>query len=94
VKYSKFLDDKSEQLGNLKKYLIGKLHDSWITKVVKLDEEKIQIDLNDVSIHVFSDAIVKIFDIKMAHDKLVFPMTIEFNGNLKVEFFQVEETET
>lgn len=90
TRYSKFLDDNSDQLGNLKKYLIGKLHDSWITNF-KLDEEMIQIDLNDFSTHVFSDAIVERFDIKIDHDKLVFPVTLELKGNLKVEFFQVEE---
>ena len=88
--YSRFLEDNSDQLGTLKKYLIGKLHDSWITNF-ELDEEKIQIKLNDFSIHVFSDAIVERFDIKIDHDKLVFPVTLEFKGNLKVEFFQVEE---
>jgi hypothetical protein len=90
AKYSKFLEDNSDQLGNLNKYLIGKLHDSWITSF-KLDEEKIQIDLNDFSTHVFSDAIVKKIEIKIDHDKLVFPVTIELKGDLKVEFFQVEE---
>ncbi|MCB9261775.1 MAG: hypothetical protein H6607_05310 [Flavobacteriales bacterium] len=90
AQYSKFLDDNSDQLGNLKKYLIGKLHDSWITSF-KLGDEKLLIDLNDFSTHVFSDAIVERLDIKINHDKLVFPVTLEFMGNVKVEFFQVEE---
>ncbi len=90
AKYSKFLDDNSEQLGNLKKYLIGKLHDSWITSF-NLEEEKLRINLNDFSTHVFSDAIVEKFNIKIDYDKLVFPVTIEIKGDLKVDFFQVEE---
>ncbi|WP_053404614.1 hypothetical protein [Persicobacter sp. CCB-QB2] len=90
TQYSKFLDENSDQLGNLKKYLNGKLHDSWITNF-ELDEKKIQITLNDFSTHVFSDAMVERFDIKIDHDKLVFPLTLELKENLKVEFFQVEE---
>ncbi len=90
AKYSKFLDNNSDQLGNLKKYLIGKLHDSWITSF-NLEEEKLHINLNDFSTHVFSDAIVEKFNIKIDYDKLVFPVTIEIKGDLKVDFFQVEE---
>lgn len=88
--YSKLVGDRSGQLGNLKKYLIRKLHDSWITNF-ELDEEMLQIDLNDFSTHVFSDAIVERFEIEIDHDKLVFPVTLEVKGNLKVEFFEVEE---
>ena len=89
-RYSHFLKENSERLGNLKKYLTGKLHDSWITEL-DIDSDKLRINLNDFSTHVFSDAIVEKFKIKFDHDKLVFPITLEMKGNLKVEFLRVEE---
>jgi hypothetical protein len=89
-KYSELLEEKSDKLGNFKKYLIGKLHDSWIINL-EIQSEKLKISLNDFSIHVFADAIVEKFNLGIEHDKLVFPMHLEQSGKLKVEFYRVKE---
>jgi hypothetical protein len=88
--YNNFLSQNSEILGLLNKYLIGKLHDSWIINLEKTSD-KLRVRLNDFSTHVFADAIVEKFNIDIEHDKLVFPVSIELQGDLKIEFNQVDE---
>ncbi len=90
AKYKRYINNNSERLGIFRKYLIEKLHDSWITDFY-LDSDKFQFSLNDFSTHVFSDAIVKRFNITIDHDKFVFPVIIEFLGDLQVNFYSVDE---
>jgi len=89
-KYSVFLTENSTRLKNFKKYLIWKLHDSWITDF-EIKSDKLKLNLNDFTTHVFADAIVEKFQVDVEHDKLVFPVILELKGNLNMEFFRVEE---
>jgi len=57
-KYSVFLDTNIKRLGIFKKYLICKLHDSWVIDVNQ-DNDKFKIRLNDFSTYVFADTIVE-----------------------------------
>lgn len=89
-KYSVFLTENSNRLKNFKKYLIWKLHDSWISDF-EIKSDKLKLNLNDFTTHVFADAIVEKFQVDVEHDKLVFPVILELKGNLNMEFFRVEE---
>lgn len=89
-KYQNLIKNNSNILKNFTKYIPCKLHDSWIIDF-KLNSEKLIITLNDFTTHVFSDAIVDKYDIKIDHKKLVFPLILEFYENLKVDFYEVEE---
>lgn len=89
-KYSILLNENSDRLKNFRKYLIWKLHDSWITEL-EIKSNKFEMKLNDFSTHVFGDAIVEKFKIDIVHDKLNFPVIIELKGNLNVGFFKVKE---
>ena len=55
--YSKMLKHNSARLGLFEKYLICKLHDSWVIELTH-DLDSLKITLNDFSTHVFADAIV------------------------------------
>jgi|SRR5690554_1084070 len=89
-KYSILLTENSARLKNFRKYLIWKLHDSWITNL-EIKSDKFEMKLNDFSTHVFADAIVEKFKIDIEHDKLDFPVIIELKGNLNIGFFRVKE---
>jgi len=89
-KYSVFLTENSNRFKNFKKYLIWKLHDSWITDF-EIKSDKFKLNLNDFTTHVFADAIVEKFQVDVEHDKLVFPVILELKGNLNMEFFKVGE---
>lgn len=89
-KYSVLLTENSNRLKKFRKYLIWILHDSWITDI-EIKSDKFEMKLNDFSTHVFADAIVEKFKIDVDHDKLDFPVIIELNGNLNIEFFRVKE---
>jgi len=89
-KYSVFLDTNIKRLGIFKKYLICKLHDSWVIDVNQ-DNDKFKIRLNDFSTYVFADTIVERYKLAIDSDHISFPLTIELAGNLKVEFNTVED---
>jgi len=88
--YSKMLKHNSARLGLFEKYLICKLHDSWVIELTH-DLDSLKITLNDFSTHVFADAIVERKKINIPHDKLVFPLTIEFKGELKFTYYTVND---
>lgn len=75
-KYLKLVTDNSHRLGGYKKYL-GLLHDSWIIRT-NVTKENFSITLNDFTTHVFSDVIVERQKLKIEHDKLVFPIQLDF----------------
>ena len=75
-KYSKLLTDNSKRLGLYLKYL-PRLHDSWFIET-KLTENIFATKLNDFTTHVFADALIKKKNLKINHDKLVFPIHIDF----------------
>jgi hypothetical protein len=89
-KYSILLKENSDRLKNFRKYLIWKLHDSWVTEL-EINSDKFEMKLNDFSTHVFGDAIVEKFKIDIEHDRLNFPVIIKLKGNLNIEFFKVKE---
>ena len=88
--YSAFLENNAIRLGTFKKYLICKLHDSWVIDVnEKID--KFSLILNDYSTYVFADKIIERYNLPLDSDNIAFPLTIELTGNLKVEFNKVDE---
>jgi|SRR5690554_750990 len=88
--YSIFLDKNSDRLGLFKKYLICKLHDSWIMDV-KQEFDKLTISLNDFSTFVFADTLINKFNLLIDADNISFPLILELEGNLKVEYNTVED---
>ncbi len=88
--YAVFLEEKAEKLGILKKYLICKFHDSSIINISQ-NINQFTIKINDFSTHVFADAIIEKFNLTINHENLLFPLSIEFKDNLKVNYFEVDE---
>tara|TARA_R110002124_G_scaffold287259_1_gene472085 strand:+ start:154 stop:852 length:699 start_codon:yes stop_codon:yes gene_type:complete len=73
---NKLVADNAQRLGLYHKYL-GLLHDSWFIKT-NITEDKFSITLNDFTTHVFSDVIVDKKKLSIDHDKLVFPIQLDF----------------
>ena len=88
--YSAFLENNAIRLGTFKKYLICKLHDSWVIDVNE-NIDKFSLILNDYSTYVFADKIIERYNLPIDSDNIAFPLTIELTGNLKVEFNKVDE---
>jgi hypothetical protein len=89
-RYSIFLDNNAIRLGTFKKYLICKLHDSWVIDT-KQDNDRLTISLNDFSTYVFADTLIEKLNLPIDSDHISFPLTIELAGNLKVEFNMVDD---
>jgi len=68
--------NNTQRLGLYHKYL-GLLHDSWFIKT-SITKDKFSITLNDFTTHVFSDVIVDKKKLNINHDRLVFPLQIDF----------------
>lgn len=75
-KNNKLVTDNAQRLGLYHKYL-RLLHDSWFIKT-KITEDKFSITLNDFTTHVFSEVIVDKKNLDLDHDKLVFPIQVDF----------------
>lgn len=75
-KNKKMVADNAKRLGLFHKYL-GLLHDSWFIKT-NITADKFSITLNDFTTHVFSDVIVDKKKLNIDHDKLVFPIQVDF----------------
>ena len=75
-KYSKLVMENSQRLGLYFKYLTL-LHDSWFIET-KLTEKLFSTKLNDFTTHVFADALISKKNLNITHDKLVFPIHIDF----------------
>ena len=73
---NKLVADNAQRLGLYHKYL-GLLHDSWFIKT-NITADKFSITLNDFTTHVFSDVIVDKKKLGIDHDKLVFPIQLDF----------------
>jgi len=73
---NKLVADNAHRLGLYHKYL-GLLHDSWFIKT-NITADKFSITLNDFTTHVFSDVIVDKKKLNIDHDKLVFPVQLDF----------------
>jgi hypothetical protein len=72
----KLVSDNSKRIGLYYKYL-GLLHDSWVLKT-NITSDKFSITLNDFTTHVFADAIIEKHSLNIEHDKLVFPIQLDF----------------
>ena len=88
--YSAFLEKNAKRLGTFKKYLISKLHDSWVIDVIE-NIDKFSLILNDYSTYVFADKIIERYNLPIDSDNIAFPLTIELTGKIKVEFNKVDE---
>lgn len=75
-KNNELVADNAQRLGLYHKYL-GLLHDSWFIKT-NVTSDKFSITLNDFTTHVFSDVIVDKKKLNIDHDKLVFPIQLDF----------------
>ena len=89
--YADFLIKNSEKLGAFKKYLICKLHDSWIINIINRNDS-LQIELNDFSTYVFANSIIDKFELPIDADEISFPLTIELKGNLKLQYNKVDDS--
>ena len=89
-KYARFLNQNSDRLATYKKYLICKLHDSWVLDI-KQGKDKLEILLNDFSTVVFADTLIGKYKLLIDSDNISFPLTIEFSGDLVVEYNSVDE---
>jgi hypothetical protein len=87
-KNNKLVSDNSKRLGLYHKYL-GLLHDSWFIKT-NSTVDKLSITLNDFTIRVFSDVIVDKKKLDIDHDKLVFPIQLDFETT-NLSFNTVDE---
>jgi hypothetical protein len=72
----KIVNDNISRLGHFHKYL-GRLHDSWVLET-NLTADKFSIILNDFTTHVFADALIDKKKIEIDHDKLIFPVQLDF----------------
>jgi len=88
--YAKFLTQNSDKLGIYSKYLICKLHDSWIIKVTN-QNDCFSLELNDFSTYVFAHSIIDKFKLPIDADHISFPLTIELKGNLKIVYNRVDD---
>ena len=86
--YLKLITDNSNQLGLYQKYL-GVLHDSWVINT-NITQDIFSITLNDFTTHVFADVINDKQKLKINHDKLVFPIQLDF-GLISYSFNIVDE---
>src|SRR5690606_29598361 len=75
-KNNKLVADNAQRLGLYHKYL-GLLHDSWFIET-NITTDQFSITLNDFTTHVFSDVIVDKKKLNIDHDKLVFPIQVDF----------------
>lgn len=76
IENNKLVADNAQRLGLYHKYL-GLLHDSWIIRT-NISSYKFSITLNDFTTHVFADVIVDKKKLDIDHDKLVFPIQLDF----------------
>lgn len=88
--YSAFLENNTNRLGTFKKYLICKLHDSWVIDVNE-NIDKFSLTLNDFTTYVFADKIIERYNLPIDSDNIAFLLIIELTGNLKVEFNKVDK---
>jgi hypothetical protein len=87
-KNNKLVVDNAQRFGLYYKYL-GLLHDSWIIKT-NITNDKFSITLNDFTTHVFSDVIVDKKKLEIEHNKLVFPIHLDFE-TINLTFNTVDE---
>jgi hypothetical protein len=88
--YARFLNQNSDRLGIFKKYSFCKLHDSWIIGI-KTEKDRFEITLNDFTTFVFANTIIEKYKLPIDPEKISFPLTIEFDEKIEVEYNSVDE---
>jgi hypothetical protein len=88
--YLQTINDCKDALGVFKKYLIDKLHDSWVLETI-VTENLFSVTLNDFSTHVFADALIEKKSLNIDHEKLVFPIQLDFKTSSKASFNLVDD---
>jgi hypothetical protein len=88
--YQQFIHDNKARLGLFGKYLICKFHDSWVINT-NISDNLFSVILNDFSTHVFADAIIEKKNLNIEHEKLVFPIQLDFKTNAKATFNEVDD---
>lgn len=86
--YESFLTQHAEQLGPFQKYLIGKLHDSKVLEIAH-NHEQHRIVLNDFTTWVFAEALLSKKKPALHPESFTFPITLEFQGNPSIHYYQV-----
>jgi len=89
--YLSYINKSRGKIGDLSKYLICRLHDSQVIEIMN-QNNILTIKLNDFSTHVFADAIKDRYNLPISHDELIFPINIEFRGDLFVNYFNVDDS--
>jgi hypothetical protein len=92
-KYWDYIKKNSKRIGAFKNYLICKLCESSVISITR-ETDSLSIKLNDFSTYIFADAIIDRFELPVDSGDIVFPLTIEMTGNLKVEYYTVDECGT
>ncbi len=75
-RYRELYNKSASRLGKYFDYL-PRLHDCWFIET-KLTKNRFEMKLNDFTTHVFADALIKKKKIKIDEDKLIFPLSIDF----------------
>jgi hypothetical protein len=89
-KYSHFLKINGQKLGTYNKYLICKLHDSWVINISMTGNEFL-ISLNDFSTHIFADTIIEKNQMPLDSENLIFPLDLVFKKNLRIDYYKVND---
>lgn len=85
--YNDLINSNRAHLHGFERY-ISRLHDSWI-KGIEVKDDSMQITLNDFDTHVFADALLEKYDLKIKHEALHFPLVLNFSGNLSYKAYTV-----
>jgi hypothetical protein len=88
--YQQTINDSRVALGAFTKYFDSKLHDSWVLET-SITGNLFSIRLNDFSTHVFADALIEKKGLNIDHEKLVFPIQLDFKTNSKASFNLVDD---
>lgn len=86
--YLSFLQNHKKDLGKFYKYN-NYLHDSWINEI-SITNSNFILNLNDFTTHVFSDVIVDKQNIEIQHEKLNFPVILDFKFK-EIDFYIADD---
>jgi hypothetical protein len=91
--YQQFINDNKKRLGLFSKYLICKLHDSWVIET-NITDKLFSVILNDFSTYVFADTIIEKNNLSIDSDNISFPIQLDFKTSSKVIFNEVDDDGT
>ena len=88
--YNEFLNNHEHVIGQFRKYMISRLHDSPILES-SFNELSFKIQLNDFATMCFADALIIRKELQISTDKLVFLLDLQFIGIKKIAYFLVDD---